>query len=67
MTKGKRAWRKANAYVRSGQHAKAIYWLSRTQEILDGERPSRQRLRGMDAGYLLAALVVLVLLCAASA
>jgi hypothetical protein len=66
MTKAKRAWRKANAYVRSGQHAKAIYWLSRTQAILDGDRPRRQRIYDMDAGYLLAALVVVVLLCVAS-
>jgi len=29
MTKTMRAWRKANAYVRSGHHAKAAYWLSR--------------------------------------
>jgi hypothetical protein len=62
MTKAKRAWRKANAYVRSGQHAKAIYWLSRTQAILDGDRPRRRRLGDMDAGYLVAALVVVVLL-----
>ena len=62
MTKAKRAWRKANAYVRSGQHAKAIYWLSRTQAILDGERPRRQRLRNMDAGYMLGALAILVLI-----
>jgi len=66
MTKGKRAWRKANAYVRSGQHAKAIYWLSKTQAILDGDRPRRQRVDDVDAGYLLAALVVLVLLFVAN-
>jgi hypothetical protein len=35
MTEAKRAWRNANAYVRSGQHQKAIYWLSRTQAILN--------------------------------
>jgi hypothetical protein len=62
MTEAMRAWRKANAYVRSGQHAKAVYWLHRTQEILDGDRPRRQRLKGMDTGYMLAALFVLVLL-----
>jgi hypothetical protein len=35
--------------VRSGQHAKAIYWLSRTQAILDGDGPRRQLLGDMDA------------------
>jgi hypothetical protein len=39
MTKTMRAWRKANAFVRSGQHAKAIYWLSRTVEVLEAGRP----------------------------
>ena len=62
MTRAKRAWRKANAYVRSGQHAKAIYWLSRTQAILDGDRPRRRRSEDWKAGYMLAAAVVLVLL-----
>jgi hypothetical protein len=62
MTKAKRAWCKGNAYVRSGQHAKAIYWLSRTQAILDGKPSPRRRLNDIDAGYLLAALLVLVLL-----
>jgi hypothetical protein len=33
------AWRKANAYVRSGQHDRAIYWLWRTQAILDADAP----------------------------
>jgi hypothetical protein len=61
MTQTMRAWRRANAYVRSGQHAKAIYWLSRTQAILDGGRPRRRRLDGTDTGYLLTALFVLVL------
>jgi len=61
MTRMMRAWRKANAYVRSGQHAKAIYWLSRTQAILAGGRPRQRRLEGMDTiGYMLAALFVLV-------
>jgi hypothetical protein len=50
MTKAKRAWRKANAYVRSGQHDKAIYWLSRTQAILDGDRRYRRRREGIDTG-----------------
>ena len=63
MTKAKRAWRKANAYVRSGQHDKAIYWLSRTQAILDGDRPHRRRrLEGIDTGYMLGALIVVVVL-----
>ena len=62
MTKAKRAWRKANAYVRSGQHAKAIKWLSRTVEILDGEAPRRRRVDGLDAGYMIGALVLLVAL-----
>ena len=65
MTKAKRAWRKANAYVRSGQHDKAIYWLSRTQAILDGDRPHRRRLRGIDTGYMLGALIVVAALWAA--
>jgi hypothetical protein len=62
MTRTKRAWCKANAYVRSGQHDKAIYWLSRTQAILDGERPRWQRLDDVNVGYVLSALGVLVLL-----
>jgi len=62
VTKAKRAWRKANACVRSGQHAKAIKWLSRTVEILDGEPPRRRRLDGLDAGYVIGALVLLVAL-----
>jgi hypothetical protein len=62
MTKAKRAWRKANAYVRSGQHDKAIYWLSRTQAILDGDRSDRRRLEGIDTGYMLGALIVVVVL-----
>lgn len=62
MTRAKRAWRKANAYVRSGQHAKAIYWLSRTQAILDGDRPRRPRFDDWKAGYMLAAVMVFVVL-----
>jgi hypothetical protein len=60
MTQMMRAWRKANAYVRSGQHAKAIYWLSRTQAILDGDRPRRRHSESTGTDYLLAALFVLV-------
>jgi len=66
MTEAKRAWRNANAYVRSGQHQKAIYWLSRTQAILNGERPRRRRGDGMDESYILGALVVLIALWAAT-
>jgi hypothetical protein len=60
MTRMTCAWRKANAYMRSGEHAKAIYWLSRTLAILDNERPRRRRLEGMDTDYLLAALFISV-------
>jgi hypothetical protein len=58
MTRTMRAWRKANAYVRSGQHAKAIYWLSRTVEILDNGRPPPSRLRHIDATDMLTALLL---------
>jgi hypothetical protein len=54
------AWRKANAYARSGQHAKAAYWLSRTLAMLDGDQPPRRRFEGMDTDCLLAVLFVLV-------
>ena len=64
MTRARRAWRKANAYVRSGQHDKAIYWLSRTQAILDSDRPRRRRLEGIDTGYMLGAMIVVVVLWA---
>jgi predicted nucleic acid-binding Zn ribbon protein len=46
--------------MRSGEHAKALYWLSRTLAILDNERPRRRRLEGMDIDYLLAALFISV-------
>ena len=60
MTRAMHAWRKANAYVRSGQHEKAIYWLARTHAILDGE-PPRQRLGdGMNATYIAGAFIVLL-------
>jgi hypothetical protein len=52
--------------VRSGQHAKAIHWLSRTQAILDGNRSRRRRLDDWKADYMLAAVVVLVLLWVAN-
>jgi hypothetical protein len=60
MTETMRAWRKANAYVRSGQHSKAIHWLSRVQVILDSGRPSRPR--RTNTGFMLAAAFVLVLI-----
>jgi hypothetical protein len=62
MTRARRAWRKANAYVRSSQHDKAIFWLSRTQAILDGDRPHRRRLEGIDTGCMLGALIVVIAL-----
>jgi hypothetical protein len=57
MTRTMHAWRKANAYVRSGQHDRAIYWLWRTQAILDA---------GPHAGYMLAALFFFVLIWVAT-
>ena len=65
MTRTMRAWRKANAHVRSGQHAKAAYWLSRTLAILDREQLPRRRWKYIEADYLLAALFVLVVVLAA--
>jgi hypothetical protein len=65
MTRTMRAWRKANAYVRSGQHDKAIYWLSRTQEILEVGPPRLSRLKEIDTGYAVSAVFLLVLLWAA--
>ena len=62
MTRTMRAWRKANAHMRSGQHDKAVYWLSRTLQILDGGPPRRSRLKDIDAGYMLTALFFLVLI-----
>ena len=62
MTKTMRAWRKANVYVRSGQHDKAVHWLSRTLEILNGGPPRRSRLKDIDAGYMLTALFFFVLI-----
>jgi len=55
-----RAWRKANGYVRSGQHAKAIYWLARTQELLDSEPRRPMRVGGMEASCMLVGLAVLI-------
>jgi hypothetical protein len=66
MTRAGRAWRKANGYVRSGQHAKAIKWFSRTIEILDSEPPRARRFDGIDLSYVAGAVVVLVALWAAA-
>jgi hypothetical protein len=60
------AWRKANGYVRSGQHEKAIYWLSRTYAILDGAPPRQRRGDGMNASYVVGALVALLALWVAT-
>jgi hypothetical protein len=62
MSRMMRAWCKANSYVRSGQHEKAIYWFLRTQEILDAGPPRSSPLKGIDAGYMLAAVFFLALL-----
>ena len=66
MTRTMHAWREANAYVRSGQHDRAIYWLSRTQAILDAAPPCRSCLKDVDAGYMLAALFFFVLIWVAT-
>ena len=66
MTRTMHAWRKANAYVRSGQHDRVIYWLWRTQAILDAGPPCRSRLKDVDAGYMLAALFFFVLIWVAT-
>jgi hypothetical protein len=61
MTKAMRAWRKANFYVKAGRHDKALYWLARTQTILD--RPPQARRRSdLDVGYMLAAAAALILI-----
>jgi hypothetical protein len=60
MTRTMRAWRRANACVRDGNHANAVYWLTRTQAILDGARPRRKHSDGMDTGYLITAVVVML-------
>jgi hypothetical protein len=62
MTRVMHAWRKGNAYVRSGQHDRAIYWLSRAVDLLEAGPPTPSRLKRMDPGYMFAALVFLVLL-----
>jgi hypothetical protein len=66
MTKTMRAWRKANACVRSGRHGEAIYWLSRTLEILDAGPPKPSRFKRLDAGYVIGAVFLLALLWAAN-
>ena len=65
MTTTMRAWKKANAYVRSGRHEKAIYWLSRVQEILDAGPPVPSCFKAVDAGYMVSAAFLLALLWAA--
>ena len=65
MTRTMHAWRKANGYVRSGQHAKAIYWLSRTQALLDSEPKRPMRADVMEASYMLVGLAVLIVVWAA--
>jgi hypothetical protein len=57
-----RAWRKANAYVRSGQHAKAIYWFSRTQALLDSEPRRPMRADFIEVSYMLGGLAVLLVI-----
>jgi hypothetical protein len=64
MTRTMHAWRKANACIRSGQHRKAIYWLSRMQEILSGPPPRRQH-DSAAITYLFGAAAVLVVVCIA--
>jgi len=66
MTRTMHAWRKANAYVRSGQHAKAIYWLSRTQALLDSEPKRSMRADAIEASYMLGGLAVLIVIWFAS-
>jgi len=60
-----RAWQKANACIRSGQHDKAIYWLSRTQELLDSEPRRPMRADAIEASYMLGGLAVLIVVWAA--
>jgi hypothetical protein len=62
MTRTMRAWRKANAFVRSGQHAKAAYWLCRTLETLDRDGTPRRRPKYVETDYLLAGLFVFVVI-----
>jgi hypothetical protein len=64
VTRAKRAWCKANRYVRSGQHAKAIYWFEKTQKILNEARLARRRHGRMDLGYMLIAFAALILILA---
>lgn len=60
VTRARRAWCKANGYLKSGQHAKAIYWFEQTQCILSEERPPRRRHGRMDLGYMLVAAGALI-------
>jgi hypothetical protein len=61
-----RAWRKANAYVQSGQHGKAIYWLSRTQTLLDSEPRRPMRADAIETSYMLGGLAMLIVIWFAS-
>jgi hypothetical protein len=67
VTRAKQAWCKANRYLKSGQRAKAIYWLEETQRILSEERPSRRRHSQLDLGYMFVAFVALILILASQA
>jgi len=60
MTRTMRAWRKANTCIRSGQHRKAIDWLFRTQEILEGGLPPRKE--DWASTYVLIAIVGLLII-----
>jgi hypothetical protein len=65
MSRTMRAWRKANRYVRTGQHERAIYWLLRTQQILEAGPPRSSRFKQVDIGYAAAAVFLVALLWAA--
>jgi hypothetical protein len=64
MTSAKRAWIKANRYMNSGRHRKAVYWFEETQRILSEERPARRRHGRLDLGYMLVAFAALILIFA---
>jgi protein-S-isoprenylcysteine O-methyltransferase Ste14 len=60
VTKAKRAWRNGMRCVRSGQHTKAIYWLSRTVAILDSDPPTWSPQPATHVvGYVIAAVLIL--------
>jgi len=62
VTKAKRAWCRANAYVKAGQHEKAIRWFSRTIAILERKPPRRRHFESAEVSYVLGALGVLMVL-----